>query len=502
MRLHARLLLATCLGAVAVPLLLADEPSSSAANLIKLQLADLLMAEGRYHEALDAYEEAKDPDDPATNLRAWGGIVLGALRTAQFDRALTEGMKLRAAVPGDGEALAIFGEAQWAASLFEEAEQTFREAISIDPNAARAHNGLARALAARSDLTGALEEARMAIELAPREGDFHHTLGFIQERMHNFEDAAASLVNYVNLLPNKDNSDRAAWSRAEIRFLRSFGRRVPFQLEDDSEDKLHTVSFRLERDKVIVKGSINGGQVTDLVLDTGAEQTVIGRRTARLAGVTPIVYTLSAGVGDIGLRGLQVGRIDSLQIGSLKISNVPCLIKNPELGGLPTREADSFSPLALGMSMTIDYERRLLTIGRKVPMEDADTELPMRLHRLAMVRGTVNQGGPVHFVVDTGGEVISISQATASSLPPTATRRIPLRVYGNSGWDRDAFLMPGVDLDFDTIRFRNFPVVVLNLEAPSALLGFRLGGIVGHRFLSRYRVSIDLERSVLRLKKL
>jgi hypothetical protein len=43
-------------------------------------------------------------------------------------------------------------------------------------------------------------------------------------------------------------------------------------------------------------------------------------------------------------------------------------------------------------------------------------------------------------------------------------------------------------------------VVVLNLNAPSALLGFQLGGIVGHKFLSKYRVAIDLDRSVLRLK--
>ena len=41
---------------------------------------------------------------------------------------------------------------------------------------------------------------------------------------------------------------------------------------------------------------------------------------------------------------------------------------------------------------------------------------------------------------------------------------------------------------------------MLNLNAPSALLGFQLGGIVGHKFLSNYRVGIDLEHSVLRLK--
>ena len=75
-------------------------------------------------------------------------------------------------------------------------------------------------------------------------------------------------------------------------------------------------------------------------------------------------------------------------------------------------------------------------------------------------------------------------------------------MFGSSGWDKDAFLLPGVNLTFDTIRYTNFPVVVLNLNTPSALLGFQVGGIVGHKFLSRYRVAVDLERSVLRLTRI
>ena len=80
-------------------------------------------------------------------------------------------------------------------------------------------------------------------------------------------------------------------------------------------------------------------------------------------------------------------------------------------------------------------------------------------------------------------------------------RRIPLKVYGTSGWDRDAFLLPGQNLNFDEIRYDNFPLVVLNLRAPSVLLGFQVGGIVGHKFLSNYRVTMDMARSELRLQK-
>jgi hypothetical protein len=112
----------------------------------------------------------------------------------------------------------------------------------------------------------------------------------------------------------------------------------------------------------------------------------------------------------------------------------------------------------------------------------------------------VNGSLPATFVVDTGGELISISDATAGLIQPaTPYRKIPLRVYGTSGWDKEAFLMPGVDLAFSKIQFSHIPVVVLNLRAPSALLGLQLGGIVGHRFLSKYVVTIDMERSVVGL---
>src|SRR5262249_14111984 len=123
----------------------------------------------------------------------------------------------------------------------------------------------------------------------------------------------------------------------------------------------------------------------------------------------------------------------------------------------------------------------------------------------ATVEGMVDGKHATSFVVDTGGQVISISKETATALGalghPQPSRKISLRVFGSSGWDKDAFLLPGVDLAFDAIKYTNFPVVVLNLSTPSALLGFKLGGIVGHKFLSGYRVGIDLEHSILRLKK-
>ena len=127
--------------------------------------------------------------------------------------------------------------------------------------------------------------------------------------------------------------------------------------------------------------------------------------------------------------------------------------------------------------------------------------MPMRHHRCRWCRGLLNDNRPTYFVVDTGGEVISISTRRPRSSITNIPRKIALRVYGTSGWDRDAFLMPGVDLKFNNINYKNFAVVVLNLQAPSVLLGFQVGGIVGHKFLSPYRVALDLDRSELRMTK-
>ena len=461
----------------------------------------MLFEETRYREALEAFRKAVTADSKLMSVQARIGVVKSALRLGEFLEAQKEAQTLKLQDPRSAEVLTVHADALWSAGLFDESHQEFKDALALVPDLSRGHHGLARALASQNKLEEALNEAQAALKLSPRDEEIHHTVGTIFERMRRYEQAAAAYGNYVNLLPNKDRSEKASWSRSQIRFLRSFGEREPIAMDEAVAAGLHTVDFKVIDDKVIVKAKVNGGRPQDFVLDTGSELTTISRQTASSGAVRPITYTLSAGVGEVGLRGLQLGRLDTLEIGTMKLSNVPALIKAPALRGIPRRETESFSPLGLGLSVTIDYATQKLTLGRHLPAEKAGFTLPMRHHRLSMVRGLINQTHPTYFVVDTGGEVISISTATANQLNQAMPRKIALRVYGTSGWDREAFLMPGVNLKFQDIAFNNFAVVVLNLQAPSVLLGFQVGGIVGHRFLSPYRVSLDLGRSELRMTK-
>ncbi len=480
----------------------ADDKITAGNAELQFQLGNLLTEETRFREALDAYNRALQTDDHDLQVRARAGKVKSALRIAEFDLAQKEGELLRASAPGDPGALALYADSLWSAGLFDEADEVYREALAINKESSRARFGLARSLATRSKLDEALTEAQAAAAMSPRDGEIHAEIGEIYQRMHRFDEAANAYNNFINLLPNKDRSDKAAWTRSQVKFLKAFEGRIPVDIDQEDLSASHTMPFRLVDDKILIQARVNGGRQQDFILDTGSEETVISRDTAQRANISAITYTLSAGVGEVGLRGLQLSRIDRLDIGDLQVRNLPVLIKNPALRGLPKREGESFSPLSFGMSMLIDYQRRQLTIGRNLPEPESDSlRLPLRVHRLAMVRGVLNSTRPTYFVVDTGGEVISISAATAGHFNQTTYRKIPLKVFGTSGWDRDAFLLPGMNLNFDQIEYKNMPLVVLNLRAPSVLLGFELGGIVGHNFLSHYRVALDMDRSELRLQK-
>jgi len=190
-----------------------------------------------------------------------------------------------------------------------------------------------------------------------------------------------------------------------------------------------------------------------------------------------------------------------VEIGSLTVRNVPISIRSPAMGGPPRWQGQSLSPIALGFSVSVDYGQRRIVLARTLPAAQSDVTLPMRIQRLPLIRGTLNSMHPAYFVVDTGGEVISIGADTADLLGMQSAPRIPIRVMGMSGRDEGAFVLPGVDLDFEGVSYRRVGLAVLNLRAPSVLLGFQVGGIVGHKFLSQYRVSIDVPRSEVRLER-
>ena len=482
-----------CLSAAAVL-----SAQSSADLTEQLHRANSLYKDGRYADALKSFVHASQSPETAVAHDARKGVVLSALRVGEFTLARRTASTL--SENGDAESLTLAGDALWAAGFFDEAEQEYSRALTVDAESARARYGLARSLNSRSRLSDALVEAEHALRLAPDDSDLHALLGTILERLNRFADAAKSYDTYADLLPRRESA-AITTARNRAALLRSFSRRPPLDVSAEDANEVHSLPFKLVNNKILVLGRLNRVQV-EWVLDTGAERTGISPEVASSAGVRAVSTTLTAGVGRAAVRRIRLGRADSIEIGTLVVRNVPVAIRSPVVGGAARWQGQSLSPIALGFSVHVDYGRKRIVLARALKDEpSAAVTLPMRIQPLPLIRGTLNSTHPAYFVVDTGGEVISIGSDTADLLGMQPARHIPLKVVGMSGPDEDAFLLPGVDLDFEGVSLRRIGLAVLNLRAPSVLLGYQVGGIVGHNFLSRYRVSIDVPRSEVRLER-
>jgi len=464
-----------------------------------LEQARQAFSVGQYAHALTAFTEAAASADPAVATDAKRGMVRTALRTAEFGlaRRIVDG--LLADGPADAGLLALHGDVSWAYGLFDQAEAAYEAAAQASTSCMDAHRGLARALASRWLLQRALAEAATALALVPEDAEVRAVSGSIYERMGRYDEAAAAYDAYADRLPS---SERVAidTARSRARFLRAFEGRKPLEVESWGDGLSRPVRFKLIKRKVVLEGRVNSVPV-DFVLDTGAERTAITPDVALRAEARPQGSTLAAGVGRAAWRRVTLARLDRLEVGPLRVRNVPVAVRAPARGGALRWQSQTLSPLALGVSVVVDYPRREVRFGQHLPVDASDLALPMRMHRVPLVRGTLNGGRQAAFIVDTGGEVISLNNEVAASLDVRAPRHIRLRVHGLEGVDESAFLLPGVDLDIASISYRGIGVAVLDLRSPSVLLGFQVGGIVGHTFLANRRVSFDLARSELRLSR-
>jgi Flp pilus assembly protein TadD len=477
----------------------AQSPMTVEEALEEKDRADRLFGDARYPEAYEAYHRALEAGSPDVVTDARKGKIRASLRLARFQIARAEAEALKASAEDDVDALTLHADALWGEGLFDEAEREYDAIVAAHPDAPRARFGVARSLASRGQNEGALTAAEHALTGAPKDPEILVLAGELHERLHQFDDATRRYQEYVANLPARLRGSSEVAS-LKVAFLKSFRGRPPAAIDGDPA-AVHTVPFTLKDRKIVMAGELNGRRI-DFVLDTGADRSAITRDTSNRTNVRPVVETMITGAGAPRLRRLSVARADTIRLGSMVVRNVPISILRENLPGTENWQNEKFSPMPLGLSVMIDYQRREVTFGRRIPEMPADVTLPLRLHRIPMVRGLLNDRHPAHFLVDTGGELVSINRDIAQQLEMRPTRLIPIRVFGVAGLDPTAFLLPGVNLGFhDQIQMEKLGVAVLNLRAPSVLLGFQLGGILGYKFLGGYRVALDLQRAEMRLQR-
>ena len=213
----------------------ADVTPQSQSGEIQLQLADALRARALpgFARRLPARAGAVGPGDERA---ARAGLVRSALRVAEFDLGPRRGRQLVKPAPPPEAIVAVRRCAVGVGPVRGGGRAVSRRAGRSPPDLARGHHGMARSLAARGKLTRRWTRRRRRCGSRRATSSCTTRSAPSTSGCTSYEEAAAAYSNYVNLLPNKDHSDKADWSRSEIKFLRSFGQRVPFEMDPGTDD--------------------------------------------------------------------------------------------------------------------------------------------------------------------------------------------------------------------------------------------------------------------------
>jgi predicted aspartyl protease len=283
------------------------------------------------------------------------------------------------------------------------------------------------------------------------------------------------------------------------------------------------MSFETNDGRPILKVRINGQkEPLRFVLDTGSGMSVISEQTAKRLGLQPIARGgMARAVGGVGKFEIVYGFLSSLDVGEVRVENVPVYIRHFYDDKVPV---DGY----LGLSVitrffaSVDYGDRTFRLVKPKQSDNLDllkraettatpanveyVEIPVRTTSSGFLSGEVKLEGiekPQNFIIDTGASVsvISTKLAELDEMSPFMTSH-RLRVFGAAGVTENVKTMMLPRVMLGSLIREQINAAVLDLESINETTGFTQAGILGSNFLSHFRVSFDFRRGVIRLEPL
>lgn len=483
------------------------------------QRANEALRQGDYESAEKHFREAlaKDIHDKDARL----GLSFALLKQRMLQDAFDHAARVVLADPLSSRAHALLGAAILASGNFRNSVEEFRTSLSIEPEEALAIAGLAMVDFYENRLDLALKGLRRAVSLDSAEPDYIFNLGQAAARNERYKEAADSYEKFLLVAPKTD-SDRRARIRGLIDFLRYLGKQGSLYVI--AGDNQTVVPFESLDGRPILKVKVNDGRnVLRFVLDTGSGMSVVSEETAKKLGLRNVARGgMARAVGGGGKFEIVYGFLDALEIGTVRMENVPVYIRH---------FYDVKTPIDgyLGLSViskfiaSVDYGQSLFTLRRPstgnrdqwgvpikrnavLPLPAGVLEIPVRTTSSGFLSGEVHLEGierPLNFIIDTGATVSVVSEKLAveedlnNYLQPTR-----LKIYGAAGIADDvkSLLLPKVILG--TFMRERISAAVLDLEPVNETAGFTQSGILGGNYLSQFRVSFDFQRGLIRLEPL
>ena len=513
---------ALAVGIVTAFVVCAELPTNAlAANLDKgknLKRAEKALREGDFEQAEVLLREllSKDTQDEQARL----SLSFALLKQRRLQESYDHAARVLLSNPTSAKAHALLGQAILGSGDFRESVEEFRTALAIKDDEALAVAGLAMVDFYENRLQDCVHGLRRAVDLDPNEPDYVFSLGQAAARSEMFKEAADSYERFL-AIAHKTDDDRRARIRGLVNFLRYLGKQG--QLYVSTGRDTTTVSFEAIDARPILKVRINGQkEPLRFVLDTGSGMSVVSEQTANRLGLNVIARGgMARAVGGVGKFEIVYGFLSSLEVGEVRVENVPVYIRHFYDDKVPV---DGY----LGLSVitrffaSVDYGESTFklvrpkqsdnldllqkSVGRVPPPVTDFVEIPVRTTSSGFLSGEVRLEGiekTQNFIIDTGASISVVSEKLAE-LEELANFMTPvrMRVFGAAGVTNDVktMLLPKVMLG-SLIR-EQLNAAILDLESVNETTGFTQAGILGGNFLRHFRVSFDFRRGVIRLEPL
>lgn len=487
------------------------------------QRGERLLREGDYPGAEKFFRTALEKD--AHDKQARLGLSFALLKQRHLQDAYDHAARVILVDPLSARAHALLGSAILASGDFRTSIEEFRTAISLNENEALAIAGLAMVDFYENRLELALRGLRRATALDSAEPDYIFNLGQTAARFERYKEAADAYERFLAVAPKTD-ADRRARIRGLIDFLRYLGKQT--SLYNSAGENRTVVAFDSVDQRPILRVKVNGSRHEfRFVLDTGSGMSVVSEQTARRLGLKPVAQGgLARAVGGGGRFEIVYGFLSSLEIGTVKVENIPVYIrkfydeKTPVDGYVGLSIISKFittvdyGARTFGLfrhgSKEFDHWRTLYRVdaphGTRPEPTFAGMELPLRTTSSGFLSGEVLLEGlerPQNFIIDTGASISVVSEKLAA-LEELAAYIQPtrLRIFGAAGVAENVKTMTIPQVTLGTLTRNHISAAVLDLEPVNETAGFTQDGILGGNFLRHFRIVFDFQRGVIRLEPL
>ena len=483
------------------------------------------LRKGDFEQAEKIFRELLNKDGRDVEARL--GLSFTQLKQRSLQAAYDNAARVIMQDPLSARAHALLGAAILGAGEFSLSVEEFRTALSLDEDEALAVAGLAMVDFYENRMPTALAGLRKAVSMDPEEPDFVFNLGQAAARSEKYKEAADAYEKFLMIAPKTD-FDRRARIVGLIDFLRYLGRQGSLYVP--AGDYRSNVSFEATDNRPIIQIRINGNkEPLKFVLDTGSGMSVISDQTAKKLGIKPVARGgLARAVGGGGKFEIVYGFVNSIEIGTARIDNVPVYIRKFFDNQIPVDGYLGLSVVAKFLT-SIDYGTRRMSLVRQhqtdeveswttvrrpenlqglipVAPNDGAVEVPLRTTSSGFLSGEVGLDGfdkNINFIIDTAASITVISEKLSQQeqlldlLQPSK-----MRVFGAAGVTEDVKLLQLPRLSLGLSRLEKINAAVLDMEPVNETAGFTQSGILGGNFLRHFRIYFDFARGAMRLEPL